>query len=173
VALALVQINFAPVAAAGAAIPIILTATALFLFVSTIWAARLAQNAVAAVLGVFGMFWLSYVAVVVGLGHKWWAVLPTGVARSVEVFLIAWIVVLGLLALGTLRLPSAYTAIIVLAVVALVLLLIATVQASAGLTKTAGWFVLVFAAIGGYAWLSSLSAATGGKPYPLGRPLMK
>jgi succinate-acetate transporter protein len=173
IALGLVQINFAPIAAAGAAIPIILTATALFLFVSTIWAARLAQNAVAAVLGVFGMFWLSYVAVVVGLGHAWWAVLPTGVARTVEVFLISWIVVLGLLAVGTLRLPSAYSAIIVLAVVALVLLLIATIQASTGLTKTAGWFVLIFAAIGAYAWVSSLQTATGGKALPLGRPLMK
>jgi len=172
-ALSLVQINFAPIAAAGAAIPIILTATALFLFVSTIWAARLAQNAVAAVLGVFGMFWLSYVAVVVGLGHSWWAILPAGVARSVEVFLISWIVVLGLLALGTLRLPVAYTAIIVLAVVALVLLLIATVQASVNLTKAAGWVVLIFAAIGAYAWLSSLQTATGGKALPLGPSLMK
>jgi succinate-acetate transporter protein len=173
VALGLVQINFAPAAAAGAAIPIILTATALWLLISAIWAARLAQNAVAAVLGVFGMFWLSYVAVVIGLSHRWWAIIPAGVARSVEVFLISWIVILGLMALGTLRLPSAYTAIMVLATAALVLLLIATVNVSTSLTKTAGWVVLVFAAVGAYAWLSSLSAATGGKPFPLGRPVIK
>jgi succinate-acetate transporter protein len=172
-ALALVQINFAPVAAAGAAIPIILTATALWLLISAIWAARLAQNAVAAVLGVFSMFWLSYVAVVIGLSHRWWAILPTGVARSVEVFLICWIAVIGLMALGTLRLPSAYTAIMVLAVGALVLILIGTVQANVNLTKAAGWVVLLFAVIGAYAWLSSLSTATGGKAYPLGPPLMK
>jgi hypothetical protein len=172
-ALSLVTINFAPAAAAGAAIPIILTATALWLLITAIWAARLAQNAVAAVLGVFGMFWLSYAAVVIGLGHRWWAVLPTGVARSIEVFLISWIVILGLMALGTLRLPSAYTAIMVLAVAALVLLLIATVQVNATLTKTAGWVIMVFAAVGAYAWLSSLSTATGGRAFPLGPSLMK
>src|SRR4051794_40369976 len=108
VALGLVDIKFAPIAAAGAAIPIIATATFLGLLIATIWASRLAQNAVAGVLGVFAGFWLSYAAVVIGLGHSWWAILPAGVARSVEVFLIAWIVVLGLLTVGTLRLASAY-----------------------------------------------------------------
>jgi len=173
VALALVEINFAPVAAAGAAIPIILTATSLGLFISAIWAARLAQNAVAAVLGVFGGFWLSYAAVVIGLGHRWWAVLPTGVARSVEVFLIAWLCVIGLLTLGTLRLPSVFTGVLVLVDAALVLLLLSTTQASVGLAKTAGWVILVFAALGAYAWVSALQTATGGKPLNLGRPLIK
>ena len=173
VALALVQINFAPAAAAGAAIPIILTATSLGLFIAAIWAARLAQNAVAAVLGVFGGFWLSYAAVVLGLGHRWFAILPAGVARTVEVFLITWLVVIGLLTLGTLRLPSVYTAILVLVDVALVLLLIATAQGSVNLTRTAGWVILAFAAVGAYAWLSTLQTATGGRPLPMGRPLLK
>ena len=172
VALALVEINFAPIAAAGAAIPIILTATSLGLFISAIWAARLAQNAVAAVLGVFGGFWLSYAAVVIGLGHRGWGVLPTGVARSVEVFLIAWLVVIGLLTLGTLRLPSVYTGILFLVDVALVLLLLSTTQASVGLAKAAGWVILVFAALGAYAWVSSLQTATGGRALNLGPPLM-
>jgi succinate-acetate transporter protein len=47
------------------------------------------------------------------------------------------------------------------------------VQANVNLTKAAGWVVLLFAVIGAYAWLSSLSTATGGKAYPLGPPLMK
>lgn len=173
VALGLVDIGFAPAAAAGAAIPIIATATSLGLLVAAIWAARLAQNAVAGVLGVFAGFWLSYAALVVGLGHTWWAILPAGVARSVEVFLIAWIVVIGLLTLGTLRLPLAYSLLLVLVDVALVLLLIATVQASANLTKTAGWVVLAFVAVGAYLYASTLGAATGGKPYPMGRPLQR
>lgn len=173
VALALVDINFAPLAAAGAAIPIILTATAVGLLIATFWAIRLQQNAVAAVQAVFGTFWLSYAAVVIGLGHRWWAILPTGVARSVEVFIIAWLVIIGLLTLGTLRLPSVFTGIFVLVDVALVLLLIATVNTSENLTKVAGWVILVFAALGAYAWVSSLQTATGGKPLPLGPPLMK
>lgn len=173
VALALVDINFAPLAAAGAAVPIILAATSVGLFIATFWAIRLQQNAVAAVQAVFGGFWLSYSAVVIGLGHRWWAILPTGVARSVEVFLIAWLVIIGLLTLGTLRLPSVFTGIFVLVDAALVLLLIATVNTSENLTKVAGWVILVFAALGAYAWVSSLQTATGGKALPMGPPLMR
>jgi len=173
VALGLVDINFAPVAAAGAAIPIIATATSLGLLIATIWAARLGQTAVASVTGIFGGFWLSFAAVSLGLGHAWFAILPAGVARTVEVFLITWLAVIGLLTLGTLRLPSVYTALFVLVDAALVLTLMATVQASVDLTKTAGWVVLAFAALGGYLFLSSLSGATGGKPFPLGRPIVR
>ena len=172
VALALVQINFAPVAAAGAAIPIVVTATFVGLLIATIWAARLGQNAVAGVLGVFAGFWLSYAAVVIGLGHSWFAILPAGVARSLEVFLIAWIVVIGLLTAGTLRLPLAYTVLLALVEVALVVLLIAVVQASANLTKTTGWIVMAFAVVGAYLYLSVLSVATGGKAFPMGKPIL-
>jgi hypothetical protein len=173
VALGLVDINFAPAAAAGAAIPIIATATFLGLLIATIWASRLGQNAVAGVLGVFAGFWLSYAAVVIGLGHSWWAILPAGVARSVEVFLIAWIVVIGLLTVGTLRLPSAFTLLLGLVEVALVILLIATSQASVGLTKFAGWVILAFVVVGAYLYASTLSVATGGQAYPMGRPVLR
>lgn len=173
VALALVEINFAPVAAAGAAIPIIMTATFLGLFIAAIWAMRLHQNAVAVVQSVFAGFWLSFVALSLGLGHRWFAILPTGAVRSLEVFLISWLVVIGLLTLGTLRLPSLFSAIFVLVDVALVLLLIGTVQASANLAKIAGWVILAFAALGAYAWVSSLQTATGGRPLPMGTPLLR
>jgi succinate-acetate transporter protein len=173
VALGLVDINFAPVAAAGAAIPIISTATSVGLLIAAIWAVRLNQNIVAGVFGVFFGFWFSFAAVSVGLGHSWWAVLPAGVARSVELFVIAWLVVMVLLTVATLRLPAIYPALMVLVDLALVLLLIATVQASVSLTKVAGWVILAFAAVGAYMYLSSLSTATGGRPYPMGPVLMK
>jgi succinate-acetate transporter protein len=173
VALALVDINFAPLAAAGAAVPIIMTATSVGLFIAAVWAARLGQNAVAAVLAVFGGFWLSYAAVALGLVNRWFAILPTGIARTLEVFLITWLVVIGLLTLGTLRLPSAYTALFVLVDAALLVSLLATVQASVTLTKTAGWIVLAFAVVGAYLFLSALSSATGGRAFPLGRPVMR
>jgi succinate-acetate transporter protein len=172
VALALVQINFAPLAATGAAIPIIATATTVGLFIAAVWAARLGQSLVASIMGVFAGFWLSYAAVSIGLGHAWWAIVSTGVARSVEVFLIAWLVVMGLLTLATLRLPIVYPVLMVLVDLALVLLLIATVQASVSMTKTAGWVVLAFAAVGGYLWLSSLSVAAGGRALPMGPVLV-
>ena len=173
VALALVDIGFAPLAAAGAAVPIIVSATWLGLLIAAVWAARLGQNAVASIYGVFAGFWLSFGALSLGLGHNWFAVLPAGVARTMEVFLIAWIVVVGLLTVGTLRLPVAFTALLALVELALVLTLLATVNASTGLTKTAGWVVVGFSAIGAYLYLSALSTATGGRAYPVGRPLIK
>jgi succinate-acetate transporter protein len=88
-------------------------------------------------------------------------------------FLITWLVIIVMLTLGTLRLPLAFTAVFALIDVALLLLLIATIQASAGLTKTAGYVVLAFAALGMYLFFGSSSVATGGKPLPLGKPVMR
>lgn len=174
VALALVDIGFAPLAASGAAIPIILTATGFGTLVAALWAARLGQNVVAGINGVFAGFWLSYAALSIGLSHRWWAVvLPIATARTVEVFLLAWIVVIGLLVLGTLRLPVAYTALLGLVEATLVISYIATVNLNANLTKVAGWVIVAFCAIGGYLYLSALSTATGGRAYPMGRPILR
>ena len=76
------------------------------------------------------------------------------------------------LTLGTLRLPLAFTAVFALIDVALLLLLIATIQASSGLAKTAGYVVLAFAALGVYLFFGSAGVATGGKALPLGRPVL-
>ena len=56
--------------------------------------------------------------------------------------------------------------------VALLLLLIATIQASADLTKAAGYVVLAFAALGVYLFFGSAGVATGGKALPLGKPVL-
>lgn len=172
VALALVDINFASAAAAGAAVPIILTATSLGMAYAAIWAARLGQNAAAGINGVFAGFWISYAALALGLQHGWFAVQPAGAARAQEVFLIAWIVVVGLLVVGTLRLPLLYTVLLALVEVAFVVSLFATVNASENLTKTAGWVVVAFSAVGAYLYVSALNTANGGRPYPLGSPIV-
>jgi succinate-acetate transporter protein len=172
VALGLVLVGFVPTASGGAAIPVIMTATAVGLLVAAVWAARLAQSAVAGVFAVFAGFWISYAALVLGLGHGWFGIATADVTRSVESFLVAWLVVIGLLTLGSLRLPAAFTLLFALVEVALLLDLLGTAQASTGLVKTAGWFVFAFAAVGAYLYLSGLSAATGGRAYPAGRPLV-
>jgi uncharacterized protein len=172
VALGLVLVGFVPAASGGAAIPVIMTATAVGLLVAAVWAARLAQSAVAGVFAVFAGFWISYAALVLGLGHGWFGIATADVTRSVESFLIAWLVVIGLLTLGSLRLPAAFTVLFALVEVALLLDLLGTSQASTGLVRTAGWFVFAFAAVGAYLYLSGLSAATGGRAYPAGRPLV-
>lgn len=172
-ALGLVLVGFTPDTAAGASIPIIMTATGVGLLIATVWAARLQQSAVAGVFGVFAGFWFSYAALVLGLTHNWFGILPEAVARTQELFLITWLVVIGLLTVATLRLPAAFTALFVLVEVALALVLIGTISGEVTWTRAAGYAVFAFAAVGAYLYVSGMTAATGGRPMPTGRPLMR
>jgi hypothetical protein len=99
-------------------------------------------------------------------------VTATATVHTVAAFLISWIVIIGVLTLASLRLPSAFTLIFVLVEVALVLVLAGTVNGSSGLSKAGGIAVFAFAAVGAYVFASSLSVATGGRPLPLGRPII-
>jgi succinate-acetate transporter protein len=124
------------------------------------------------VLGIFAGFWLSYSALVLGLTHNWFGVPAANAVRTQELFLTAWLVLMVLLTLATLRLPSAYTLLFALVALALLLVLLATVNSSSGLQKTAGVVVFAFAAVGAYLFLHVTSLATGGKALPLGRPVL-
>jgi succinate-acetate transporter protein len=172
VALGLVLVGMVPASAAGASLPIILAATAAGLFVATIWSANLGQSAVASVFGIFAGFWLSYAVLVLGLTHNWFGIDAAAAKSTQELFLTAWLIVVLMLTLATLRLPLAFTVVFALIDVALVLILVGTAQASTGLVKTAGYVVLAFAAVGVYLFFNSLSLATGGKAMPLGTPVL-
>ena len=178
IALGLSLVGVVPAGVLGAPLAIILAATALGLLMATVWCAALGQSAVAAVFGIFGTFWLSYAVLVLALDHNWFAIAATAVLATVKLFLASWLVVIIMLTMATLRLPSAFTAVFALVDLALLLLLIAYADASAagvppsGLTKTAGYVILVFAAIGVYLFAGAAAAGTGGKPLPLGKPLM-
>ena len=74
VALGLAFVGVVPLTALGAAMPIILTATSIGLFLATIWAAAVGQTAVASVFGIFGGFWLSYAVLSLGLNHGWFGI---------------------------------------------------------------------------------------------------
>jgi succinate-acetate transporter protein len=173
VALGLALVGYVSPAGGGSAVPIILAATALGLLVSAVWAAALGQTAVACIFGMFAGFWLSYAVLVLGLNHNWFAIPAADVTHSVALFQISWAVVMGALTVVTLRLPVAFTAVVGLVVVALVLLIFGTVNADATLTKAAGYVTFAFAAIGIYLFLGAASAATGGKSYPLGPSLLR
>ena len=83
VSLGLALVGVVPAAAVGAALPIILTATSIGLFMATTWAASLGQSAVASVFGIFAGFWLSYAVLVIGLTHGWFGIAPErGAVRS-------------------------------------------------------------------------------------------
>ena len=178
VALGLSLVGVVPTGVLGAPLAIILAATALGLLMSTVWAAVVGQSAVAAVFGIFGTFWLSYAVLVLALDHTWFAIVPTAVLATVKLFLLTWLIIIVMLTLATLRLPLAFTAVFTLIDVALLLLYLGFDQASpagvpsSGLLKTAGYVVLVFAAIGVYLFFDAASVATGGKALPLGKPLL-
>jgi len=172
VALGLVLVGYVPAAAVGASLPIIVAATGMGLVIAAIWAAAVGQSAVAGVFGIFAGFWLSYGMLVLGLTHNWFAIDAADAVDTQALFLISWLVVIGMLTLATFRLPIAYTALFALIVVALVLVLIGTLQGSAGVLKVAGVVVFLFAAVGVYLFFSSASQATGGTALPLGQPLV-
>jgi uncharacterized protein len=173
VALGLALVGYVSAAAGGSALPIILMATGLGLIVSTVWAAALGQTMVACIFGLFAGFWWSYAVLVLGLNHNWLAIPAGDVTHTVALFQITWAVVFAVLALATLRLPVAFTAVVVLVVLALIFLIIGTLNTDETMTKAAGYVTFVFAALGGYLFLSAASVATGGKGYPLGPPLVR
>ena len=172
VSLGLALIGVVPAAAVGAALPIILTATSIGLFIATIWAASLGQSAVASVFGIFAGFWLSYAVLVLGLTHGWFGILPASIQAAEELFLVAWLVVMVMLTLATLRLPMAFTAVFFLVDVALLLVFLGVNENSADTLKAGGYVALAFAAIGVYLYFSTASVATGGRPLPLGKPAL-
>lgn len=172
-ALGLTLVGMVPAAAAGAPLAIILAATAVGLFVATIWSAMVGQSAVASVFGTFGGFWLSYAVLVLGLTHNWFGITANAVASTQELFLTAWLIIIVVLTLSTLRLPVAYTALLGLVDLALLFVLLSVTQASTGLAKTGGVVVLAFAAVGMYLFYGTASVATGGRAVPLGKPLLR
>jgi hypothetical protein len=174
VALGLAFVGVVPLTALGAAVPIVLTATSIGLFLATIWAAAVGQTAVASVFGIFGGFWLSYAVLSLGLNHNWFAIPLTSTRVTLELFLISWLVVVLMLTLATLRLPMAFTLVFLLVDVALVLLFAGfnAIPASRGLLQAGGWVILAFAAVGVYLFFDTVSQATGGSSLPLGKPAL-
>jgi succinate-acetate transporter protein len=171
VALALQLVGYVSPAAGGSPIAIIFAGTGLGLVIATIWAAALGQTLVACIFGLFAGFWLSYSVLVIGLNHNWYAIPAGDVQHSVALFQISWAVIMALLAVGTFRLPVAFTAVVGLVVLALVLLIVGTLDTNETFTKLAGYVCFAFAALGGYLFLGAASVATGGKAYELGRPI--
>ncbi|MBB1154484.1 MULTISPECIES: GPR1/FUN34/YaaH family transporter [Amycolatopsis] len=171
-ALGLVLTGYVPAGAVGASIAIILPATGLGQLVAAVWAAAQGQSAVASVFGIFAGFWLSYAVLVLGLTHNWFGIPADAAVSTQGLFLTAWLVMIVLLTLASLRLPAAFTLLFALIDLALALVLFGTVNGSAGLTTVGGYVVFAFTAVGVYLFLGAMSAATGGRSLPLGRPVL-
>ena len=186
IALGLNFINFSPVMQVGTPIAVIFAATGLFQVISAIWCIGLGENIVASIFGIFAGFWLSYAVLVLGLLHNWWGITPAATAsktvvaadtlattKTVELFLISWLVVIIALTVTTLRLPLAFTVLFVLVDVSLVLKLIGTIEGTQIWNTAAGIVVFAFAAIGLLIYLDTMSQAFGAKPVALGKPIQR
>lgn len=166
-------VGYTPVAAVGTPLAIILSATGLGLLIATVWAIALGQSAVASIFGVFACFWLSYATLVLALLHNWFSIAPEDVAHTQIAFLFAWLVIIGVLTLGTLRLPLVYTLILFFVDLALISVIIAVLTSSTGWNTLAGIFAFIFAALGAWVYLGVCMVSTGGNDVPLGKPLIK
>lgn len=173
IALGLALVGYVPAAAIGSVLPILLAATGLGLAIAAIWAAALNQSAVASVLAIFAGFWWSYSVLVLGLTHNWFAIATVATGHAQGLFLICWLSVVVMLTLATMRLPSAYTLLFALIDVALVFVLIGTLNASASMLKVGGILVFAFALVGIYLFFGAASQATGGRALPLGPPVLR
>jgi len=139
---------------------------------ATIWAARIGENVSAGISCIVGSFLLSDALLVLGLLHNWYGIAPTAVADTQRVFVISWIVIVTMLILAALRMPSIFLLLFTLVDVSLVLNLLGIVQESANLTKTAGWALMAVSAPVVYFFLGAASHVTGGREFPLGRPIL-
>ena len=171
VTLGMVSIGVVPATAVGASMPIVLAAAA-GMFLATIWAARIGQNAAAGISGIVGSFFLSYALLTLGLLHNWYGIAPTAVADTQKMFVISWIAIVSVLLLATLRLPVVFGILFALVDAALILDLLGIIQNSANLNKAGGWVLMAVSAIVVYLFLGSSSGATGGKQLPLGPPIL-
>lgn len=156
----------------GAGLPLYMGATVVGLLFATAWAFALGQNASASVYGVFLGFYGSYTALVLGLTHNWYGIPADQVTKTIELWLVAWLVTIGILTLVTLRLPSVFTLLLGLVDVALVVLLIGTVGGNPTFTKIGGYVVFAFVAVAVYLYVDLMGRETGGKGLPLGKPLV-
>ena len=173
IALGFSLVGYVPATAAGIVVPVIFAATGIGLVISTVWALGLGQTMVASVFGLFAGFWMSFAILLLGLFHNWFLIPASATTHSVALFLITWSIVFAALTLATIRLPVAYTLVIALVVLALVLRTIGVLNADTSLDKAAGYVVFVFAALGIYLFLNVADTAMGGHGYPLGPPLQR
>jgi len=160
------------VSSQGAALPTVLMAAGLGSLIALMWAIRLGDSLVAGIYGTFTGFWLSYAALNLGLAHNWFGVAPADIQDTIAVFLISWLVVIGLLTLATLALPWTYTLLFSLVELSLAFGLAGLLAESDTLSKLGGYAVLAFTAIGGYLFVNACLEASGKHPLPVGRPTL-
>ncbi|WP_298795849.1 GPR1/FUN34/YaaH family transporter [uncultured Pseudonocardia sp.] len=175
-ALGMLLIGYQAGGAAAALLSIFVLSSATGLLVAAIWAIRAGAGPVAAVFGIFQGFFFTFATLQYGLAHDWFG---TGVdaASAVATFALCWLFLIVVLTVATLRLPLLFTVLFVLVDIAFALVFLAYNGAgaagpSATLLLIAGIVDFVFTLIGVYLFIDAMGQATGGKPMPLGAPMV-
>lgn len=168
----LALVGVVPAAAVGGVIPILLFGTAVFQFLSAVWAFLLGQSLVAEIFGLFSGIAFALSVFLLGLFHNWFAVPPADVSGVEALFTITWAIAFVPLTWIMFKLPAVYGAIMIFVLAALSLLSAAYLTGNANLVTAGGAAVLAFVVLGVYAWLNVASEAGGGPAWPpLGPPL--
>lgn len=174
IALGLYLVGYQPAGALGAFMSIVILATGLGQLVTSLWAMRVGQGAVASIFGIFAGFWLTLGTMLYGLGHTWFGSTTTQPA-TMSVFTLSWLILLVVLTLATLRLPMVFTVLFALIDLAVLLVFLYANGGgtSTGLLTSAGYVTFLFVLVGIYLFFDAMGAATGGKSLPVGKPLVK
>ncbi len=162
--------------AAAAMLPILLFSNGLGLVGATVWAIRTGQGPVAAIFGIFAAFWISFPVLVLGLAHDWWGIPATDMTAAADakaVFLLTWFIGIVVLTVASLRLPSVFTLLFLLVDAALAVVYFGVNNTSTTLLAVGGILVFAFALVGVYLFFDAMGVAIGGKPLPMGRPIIK
>jgi succinate-acetate transporter protein len=163
-----------PTGSQGAILPILIMGAGLYQLVTTLWAVILGQSLVAAIFSTFSAFWLSFGALLLGLGHGWFGITDADAAGSQQLFFIAWACLFLLLTIPCLVLPAVYPLAVFLVFVACALAACGAFTGSENLFTAAGATALTFAFLAFYAWVRVALEAVGQKMLPpLGRPILR
>jgi succinate-acetate transporter protein len=168
--LGLFLLGYQPDGGAGPVLTNAIFVAGLGLLIAAIWAIRVGAGAVAGIFGVFAAFWWSFAVLLLGIGGS-----PKDAAQSLTLYSLVWTIVVVVLTFAALRLPVAFSLLIALVAVALLLVFLfyAGGATATGLTKIAGIVAVAFSAIGVYITYDAFNQALGGRPMPLGPPLVK
>lgn len=164
---------------AGGMIPAVTISAGLFELVACVWAARIGQSAVAGIFGTFAAFWISFGMLLFGivngsLGLSTDPALLAGQVQNVQAtYVLSWLIAFAVLTLATLRLPLAFTTGFTLVVITFALVLTFVLSGSAIFATLAGICVFAFSAVFTYIFFDAMGTELGGRPMPMGNPVVR
>lgn len=164
---------------AGGMIPAVTISAGVFEMVACVWAARIGQSAVAGIFGTFAAFWISFGVLLYGIVNGSFglsadpAVLAGQVQHVQATYVLSWLIAFAVLTLATLRLPLAFTTGFALVVITFALVLGFVLSGSAALATAAGICVFAFCAVFTYIFFDAMGTELGGRPMPMGNPVVR